>query len=147
MVTIGVAISIMITDFVIPLFFKNGQTVGKKVFGLCLVKKNSVRIKNVQLFVRTLLGKFAIELMVPLYIIIMFYFGLMGLLGLVILLGLGLIQLLLLIFTHYRTVLHDLLSQTVVADMGSQMIFDTEDDLIAFIKENHEKTVNNSIYK
>ena len=79
MVTIGVAISIMITDFVIPLFFKNGQTVGKKVFGLCLVKKNSVRIKNVQLFVRTLLGKFAIELMVPLYIIIMFYFGLMGL--------------------------------------------------------------------
>ena len=147
MITVGVMISILITDFVIPLIFKNGQTIGKKVFGLCLVKKNSVRMKKIQLFVRTLLGKFALELMVPIYIIIMFYFGLMGLLGLIILLGLGLAQLLLLIFTQYRTVIHDLLSQTVVADMSSQMIFDTEDELIDFMNKNHEKNVNNSIYK
>lgn len=147
MVTIGLLVSILITDFVIPLLFKNGQTVGKKVFGLCLVKKNSVRMKNIQLFIRTLLGKFAVELMIPIYIIIMFYFGLMGILGLIILAGLGVAQLLLLIFTQYRTVIHDLLSQTVVADMSSQMIFDTEEDLIEFVKKNHEKTVNNSIYK
>ena len=147
MITVGVMISILITDFVIPLIFKNGQTIGKKVFGLCLVKKNSVRMKKIQLFVRTLLGKFALELMIPIYIIIMFYFGLMGLLGLIILLVLGLVQLLLLIFTQYRTVIHDLLSQTVVADMSSQMIFDTEDELIDFMNKNHEKNVNNSIYK
>ena len=147
MITVGVMISILITDFVIPLIFKNGQTIGKKVFGLCLVKKNSVRMKKIQLFVRTLLGKFALELMIPIYRIMMFYFGLMGLLGLIILLGLGLAQLLLLIFTQYRTVIHDMLSQTVVADMSSQMIFDTEDELIDFMNKNHEKNVNNSIYK
>ena len=147
MATFGICIAVLITDFVIPLIFKNGQTVGKKIFSLCVVKKNSVKIKNVQLFVRTLLGKFAVELMIPVYIIIMFYFGLIGILGVLLLLALAIVQLILLIATRNRTVLHDLLSQTCVADMGSQMIFDSEDDLITFLSKKNRENINNSIYK
>ena len=75
MVSCGVLLAIMICDFVIPLFLKNGQTIGKLCFGLCLVRSDCVRINNIALFTRALLGKFAVESIIPIYAIIyVFYY-------------------------------------------------------------------------
>lgn len=144
MITFSVLLGVIITDFVIPLFFKNGMTLGKKIFSLCLMKVNSVKISPIQLFVRTVLGKFAVELMVPIYIIIMFYFGTIHIIGTIILFGLLLAQLILLFVTKNHQVIHDKLSMTVVVDYASQKIFDTDDEMIEYIKKEHAESLAQS---
>ena len=148
MITFSVLIALIITDFVIPLFFKNGMTLGKKIFSLCLVKTNSVKIKPVQLFVRTVLGKFAIELMIPIYIVTMFMFDTMGIIGTIIIIGLSLAQIILLFVTKNRTVIHDLLSMTICVDYTSQKIFDTDEEMVEYIKQEHaeEMAASKHIY-
>ena len=64
MITFGFLIGTLIIEFVVPLILKDGQTVGKKCFGICVMHQNGVRIKNMTLLVRALLGKFTIEIMI-----------------------------------------------------------------------------------
>ena len=137
MVTASTLLSILIIEFVIPLFFKNGQTIGKKCFGLCLVKSDCVRINAPILFIRTLLGKFTVETMIPIYIIIMIIFGGAGLTGTVVLVLILIIQLILIVSTKNNCLIHDLMAGTVVVDKNGQMIFDSESDLIEFKKNFH----------
>ena len=139
MVTISVLLAILIIEFVLPLVFKNGQTIGKKCFGLCLVKNNCVRINAPILFIRTILGKFTVETMIPIYIIIMIIFGGAGITGTIVLVLILFIQLILVISTKNNCLIHDLMAGTVVVDKNGQMIFDTENDLIEFKKNFHKE--------
>jgi uncharacterized RDD family membrane protein YckC len=139
MLTFGILIAILIVEFLIPLFLKNGQTLGKKMFGICLMMDNGVKIKTLPLFVRTLLGKFTIETMIPVYFIVLLYFGHINLLHIVILGVLVIAELLLIIIHRKNPLLHDLMSYTVVVDKESQMIFDTEEDLIKYKQEMAKK--------
>lgn len=132
--TVSILIAYLGLEFALPLFLGNGQTLGKKIFGLCLMRTDGVRINNLQLFVRTILGKFTIETMVPVYILIMIFFNMVGIVGTVILAALVLAQLILLAVTATNAQIHDLLAGTVVVDYGSQMIFRTTEDLIAYKK-------------
>jgi len=127
--------AILILEFALPLLFKNGQTVGKKVFGLGLVRVDSVALTPLQLFLRTLLGKYTIETMIPVYILLMLFFGTAGLLGTVILFGLLLTQIILFCATQNHSQIHDLMAGTVVVDLKSQRIFRTTEDLIAYQKQ------------
>ena len=97
LITVGLLIGVAVVEFVIPLCLKNGQTVGKKIFGLCLVKNDSVKINNMMLFIRAFLGKFTIETMIPVYFIVLLYFGHINLLHIVILGVLAIAEILLLI--------------------------------------------------
>lgn len=132
--TLSILIAYLALEFALPLFLGNGQTLGKKIFGLCLMRTDGVQINTVQLFVRTVLGKFTIETMIPVYILIMIFFNMIGILGTGILAVLVLVQLILLAVTPTNAQIHDLLAGTVVVDYSSQMIFRTTEDLIAYQK-------------
>ena len=130
----GLLLGIMLWEFVIPMWLGNGQTLGKKAFSLCLVRNDGVKMNTMQLFVRTLLGKFTIETMIPVYILLMLFWGTLDLTGTVILLGLLVAQILCVCLTRTNSAFHDLLAGTVVVDMSSQTIFRTTEDLIAYQK-------------
>lgn len=131
----GFLLGIMLWEFVIPYWLGNGQTLGKKIFGLCLVRNDGVRINTLQLFVRTLLGKFTIETMIPVYILMMLFWGTIDLTGTVMILALLLGQALCVGLTRTNSAIHDLLAGTVVVDMASQTIFRTTEDLISYQKK------------
>lgn len=135
--SLSLLLAITALEFVVPLFLKNGQTLGKKIFGLCLVRSDCVKINNLQLFARTLLGKTAIETMLPVYIILMLFWGIIGLGGTILLLALLLAEIICLIATRRNAALHDLLAGTAVVDRNSQTIFETTEDLIECQKRVH----------
>ena len=134
MITGGVLLGIMMIEFVVPMLLGNGQTLGKKIFGIALVRQDGVKLNAMQLFTRTVLGKFTIETMLPVYMLILNFFNPIGRIGLIVIVCIGLLQLILLAVTRNNQLLHDLLAGTVAVDMASQMIFKTTDDLIAYQK-------------
>ena len=103
-------------ELIIPLILKNGQTVGKKVFGIGVMMTGGTKIKTVALFIRAVLGKYTIETMIPVLIIIMIYFGGIGILGVIILGLIVLLQLILMAATSNNSPIHDLISDTVVIE-------------------------------
>lgn len=142
--TAGILASYLILEFFLPLFvFKNGRTIGKKVFSLALVRNNGVRINGPVLFIRTVLGKYAVETMIAAYIVIMFLFGRADLIMIILFFLVPVINLILLFATRNHTPIHDLLAGTVLVDFESQMIFDTEEDLIEYKKKVHGESVEN----
>ncbi len=131
----GFLLGIMLWEFVVPYWLGNGQTLGKKIFGLCLVRNDGVRMNTMQLFVRTLLGKFTIETMIPVYLLMMLFWGTMDLTGTAMILALLVGQCLCVCLTKTNSAIHDLLAGTVVVDMTSQTIFRSTEDLIAYQKQ------------
>ncbi len=130
--SLGILLSYLLLEFIVPLLLKNGQTVGKKVFGIGLMRTDGVRLNSALLFIRTFLGKFTLETMIPVLIVLLVFFGQLGRTGTIVLLGLGALQLGILIATRTNSLIHDLLAKSVAVDLASQMIFDTEADLIAY---------------
>ena len=133
-VSIGTILSFLLLEFVVPMVLGNGQTLGKKIFGIALVRIDGVKINNIQLFARTILGKCTIETMIPLYILILMLFNLMGIVGPIIVCGLLIAQAASLLISRNNCALHDHIACTIAVDMASQMIFKTTDDLIAYQK-------------
>ena len=135
--TIGILLSVVVLEFLVPILLGNGATVGKKAFSLGLVRSDGVKINAMQLFVRSILGKFTIETMIPLYLFMMMFWGLLGIMGTVIICGLGIAQILLYACTRTSSVLHDLLAGTVVVDISSQRVFRDKNELIEYTKRIH----------
>lgn len=133
-VSLGILLALILWEFVVPRWLGNGQTLGKKIFGLCLIRSDGVKMNTLQLFTRSILGKYAIETMIPVLIVLMIFWGTMGILGPVVLFVLGFGQLASVLFTRHNCAIHDLLAGTVVADYASQTIFETTEDLIAYQK-------------
>lgn len=133
--TFGILLAVVALEFVVPLFLKNGQTVGKKVFGIGLMRTDGVQMNTMQLFTRTVLGKFTIEIMIPVYLIIMIFFNSIGITGPVILALIALAEIVALSVTRTNSMIHDLLAGTVAVDLASQTIFRTTEDLIAYQKK------------
>ena len=133
--TLGILLGLLIMEFAVPLFLGNGQTLGKKIFGLCVVRTDGVKLNHMQLFVRTLLGKFTIETMIPVYILLMLFWGTVGLGGTLALAALLIAQFVCMAVTRTDSAIHDLLAGTAVVDFHSQMIFRTTEDLIAYQKK------------
>ncbi len=124
-VSISMLLSYIILEFVVPLFFKNGQTLGKKMFAIAVMRTDCVRITPIVLFIRTVLGKYTIGTMVPLVMLLTLAFGSTPLMPLTVILLILLIQIVLLVTTKTNSLIHDSLASTVVVDYQSQMIFDT----------------------
>ena len=139
MISLASLASFAITELAVPLFFKNGQTLGKKIFGIAVMRTDGVKVSFFQLFVRAVLGKHTVETMVPVLIAIMFFMGVTGYIGLIAFGLIYLLQLILLIATHTNSVIHDLLSVTVVVDANTQMIFDSTEQMLEFKKKKAEE--------
>lgn len=146
MTTAGILVSMLILHFVIPLILKNGQTVGKKAFSIGLVRQDGVKLNNLQLFVRTLLGQFALETMIPVYIIIMMLWGTVGMMGPIVLIVLIIAQLICVLATRNSTAIHDLLAGTVVVDLSCQKVFDSKEALIEYTQQLHAERAARQLY-
>jgi uncharacterized RDD family membrane protein YckC len=145
-VSLSVLLSYLALEFVVPLLFGNGQTMGKKVFGIALVRVDGVKITTFALFVRTLLGKYTIETMIPVLMAMMIFIGTIGILGPAIVLGLVILQVALIVTSPTNSALHDHMAATVAVDLASQMIFATPEDLVEYKKQVHAEQVKNQPY-
>ena len=135
--SVSILVGFTVMEFVIPLILKNGQTLGKKIFGICLMRDDGVRITPVMLFVRSILGKCTVETMVPIFIVMLIAVGGAGIFGLLALLALLIFQIVLVVKTRTNSMIHDLLAYTVAVDMQSQMIFESKEALIAYKNKLH----------
>ena len=143
----SILIAYLLLEFMVPIFFKNGQTLGKKAFGIGVIHTNGVRMRGQAHFIRSIIGKCLIEALVPFYFIMLVLNGKLGpILGLGMILMLYMLELFSVITTRTRSTIHDLVSDTVVVDFASQMVFDTHDDLIAYKTRIHEEMANAKEY-
>lgn len=129
LVSIGILLGYIVLEFIIPLILKNGQTVGKKVFAICVVRPDCVKITGIALFARTLLGKYAVETMFPVLLVFLFFFGGLGILAIILFAALLLLNTILFFATKNRTPIHDLIAGTATADMKLQIIYSSEEEL------------------
>ena len=114
---------------VVPLCFKNGETLGKLMFKLCLANKLGYRISKIQLIPRFLLS---------LVVVVVLYFVVgLNLISLGILTFLALGSYSMAIFTKEHKALHDFVSGTLVVDKVHSEIFKNYDEAIR-IKESIE---------
>ncbi len=139
--TFSILLGYLLLELLVPILLRNGQTLGKKVFGIAVMQEGGVRITPALLFARTVLGKYTVETMIPVLIILMIWFGVSGLEGTILIGILLLVQMCMLVFTRARSVIHDKLSHTVVVDMASQMIFDSYEELLAYKQKLHSQSV------
>ena len=146
MTSLGILLAYVILEFVIPLLFGNGQTLGKKIFGIGLMQQDGIRVNGRVMFVRTILGKYTIETMVPVLILLMIWFGILGLAGTLTLAGLMLVQAGMLLFTRKRLVIHDALACTVTVDVASQLIFPDREAMIAYKEKVHAEQAARAAY-
>ena len=138
-ISLSMLIAFLILEFIVPLLFKNGQTLGKKIFGIAVIRVDGVRIPTFQLFVRAVLGKYTIETMVPLFIIMLFLMGTLGIMGPIVILLLLILQIVVMFVSKTNSPIHDLLAVTVVVDINTQMIFDSTAEMIEYKKKRAEE--------
>lgn len=145
-VTFGLLGSFLVLEFAVPLLFGNGQTVGKKIFGIAVMHLEGVRLSHMPLFVRTVLGKFAVETMPFAMAALYVLSGVGSPVFLLIAAALLLMQFIVLIASHENALLHDKMAVTVAVDMASQMIFDTREQMLEYKKKAHAEKVASSVY-
>jgi uncharacterized RDD family membrane protein YckC len=145
-VIFSILFSYAILEFTIPLFLKNGQTLGKKIFGVGIMRLDGVRVSAPILFIRTILGKYTIEVMVPVMIFIGIRFNMLGLIGLIIALLVIISNIIMVIITKTNSPIHDMLASTVTVDMATQLIFDTPEAMLEYKQRVHAEMAEKSEY-
>ena len=137
MTTGGILVAMLLLNLLVPLLLKNGQTVGKKAFALGVIRQDGVKMNTVQLLVRTLLGQFTLETMIPVYILLMMFWGTIGIAGPAVLCILAVGQMVCMGVSRHNAALHDMLAGTVVVDLASQKVFESQEALIEYTKQVH----------
>jgi len=134
-VALGLLIAFIGLEFVVPLIFGHGRTLGKKIFGIAVMHSNGVKIKSVTVFIRAILMKFAVETMIPASVLLQFMFGAGGMLGIILAFIILAVQIIMPLATKNRYALHDGFCSTVVVDYATQRIFESEAALIEYKRE------------
>jgi hypothetical protein len=94
------------------------------------------------MFVRSILGKYTVETMVPIFLIVLTLVGGAGIIGLAALVILLAYNVVLFVRTKNKTFIHDLLAYTVAVDIHSQMIFETKEEMMAYKNKIHADIVD-----
>ena len=118
------ALSSTVFFLVIPLIFRNGETLGKLMFKLCLVNKLGYRHSRLQIIPRFLL---AVAVVLVLYFVVGF-----NILSLGILTFIALASYSLTIFTKDHKAIHDFVAGTLVVDKVNSEIYKNYDEAIKF---------------
>ena len=142
----SILLGYLILEFAVPLILKNGQTLGKKIFSIAIVRSDCVKISPTVLFIRTILGKYTISTMVPVYMILMLLFGAAPIMPLAIIILVLLIQVVILITSKTNSLIHDSLASTVAVDLQSQLIFDTPEALNEYKLRLHREEAEKAKY-
>ena len=143
--SIGILLASWVLDFIVPLLFKNGQTLGKKLFSIAVMRVDGVKVSTFELFVRSILGKYTIETMVP-FLMLITLFGNAPLMPLAVLLLIFLLEVVTMITTKTNSLLHDKLASTVVVDLQSQMIFDSVRAMQEYKAKIHKEMADKADY-
>lgn len=143
---VGLFIAYFVSDFIVPLIFGNGQTLGKKIFGICLMRDDGVKISSVMLFVRAILGKFTVETMVPIFLVLLVLVGGAGFIGILSIIAIYVFDIVLIIKTKTNSAIHDMLAYTVAVDKESQMIFETKEAMIEYKNKIHAEEAEKKLY-
>ena len=144
--SLGIFLAFLVMEFTVPMVLGNGQTLGKKMFGIGLMRTDGVQVNGIAMFVRTALGKYAVETMIPVLILIMLYFNMIGLTGTAVLGLMLIVQAVLVLATRRNALLHDCLASTVCIDVGSQMIFKSREAMIAYKEKAHAEQAARAPY-
>ncbi|MBQ2740458.1 MAG: RDD family protein [Clostridia bacterium] len=131
---VGLLASHLLLNFCLPLLLKNGQTLGKKTFGLAVMRTNGVKVSGAVLFSRQFIGLCAIE---TLAVIFMCFLGIVGLITALLV---QVLQIGVMIKTETNSSIHDLLADTVVVELASQQIFETEEERAQFLAQESVET-------
>ncbi len=145
-ITFAILIAYLLLEFIVPLLFGNGQTLGKKIFGIGVMREDSVQLTPMLLFIRTVLGKYTVETMIPVMIIFMIMFNAIGIVGIAVLALFAVLQIVTICITRGRMPLHDLLAHTVTVDLSSQKIFESPEALLAYKQKIHAEAANQAKY-
>ncbi len=145
-ITFSLLAAYLVLELIIPLILGNGQTLGKKIFGIALMRVDGVRLTPVQLFVRTVLGKYTVETMIPAMFAVTIFLGQSTLISILAPALILLTQIVLLIITHTNSLIHDKMAGTVAVDMASQLIFDSAEELAAYKRQLHTEEANRADY-
>lgn len=138
--------ALLLLELLMPLMLGNGQTVGKKIFGIGLMHVEGIRISGKQVFIRALLGKYSVELMLPIYILLMTFTGGLGIVGLALLAALLIAQIICIAITRTNAPIHDIFAATVAVDLASQRIFEDIEDRDNYIKAIHAERAARAEY-
>ena len=133
--SLGILLAHLVLEFAIPLWLKNGQTLGKKCFGIALMRKDGIKVTPFMMFARSILGKYTIETMIPFLLIMAIFFNIMGAGAALICLLFLIVQVIVTLATRNKTALHDIMACTIAVDMNSQMIFETVEEMDAYNEE------------
>lgn len=144
--TLAILSAYLVLEFAIPIKLGNGQTLGKKIFGVGVMRTDGIKVTPPLLFIRTILGKFTIETMIPVLIGVMIFFNMIGIVGILILGLILLLQIILMIVTNTNSCIHDVLAKTVTVELASQMIFENEQEMIAYKNKVHAENVARQTY-
>lgn len=144
--SLGILLAYIILEFTVPMVLGHGRTIGKRIFGLGVMQQNGVRVNGVVMFIRTVLGKYAIETMIPVMMVLMLFFGTVGEVGWLIVGAISIAQIVLLATTKERCMIHDKLANTVTIDYASQMIFSTQEDMITYKQKVAAEKAANQAY-
>ena len=131
--TSGIIVSTAILEFAIPLAFGDGRTLGKRLFGLGVMRREGLRIRPTVLFVRGVVGKAVLELILPVLILFSAFAGYTGFFGIAMLAAFVIAEIAAYAKSRTGAFLHDVLADTVVVDWDSQMIFDSKEALDEYI--------------
>lgn len=142
----GIVVSMLILEFIVPLLLKDGRTLGKRLFGLGVMRTNYVRITPVQLFVRGVIGKGVFELVLPILIVMSVLSGRTGMFGLILLGAMVIAEIVVLVKSDSNSMLHDVLADTAVVDWASQMIFENEKQRDEYVRRQKEEIEQNKLY-
>ena len=145
-ISIGMLLAFAVLEFIVPLIFKNGQTIGKKVFGVAVMRLDHVKITAPFLFVRNILGKYTVETMIPIILIILIVYNMVGAMGPIIIALVLLSNIIMMIVTKTNSGIHDMLASTVVVDLASQMIFDSPEAVLEYKQKVHAEAAEKSSY-
>lgn len=146
MAGLSVFFATLLLEFCVPLLFGNGQTVGKKIFSIAVMRSHGVKINGVCLFIRSILGKCTVELLVPMMCVIMLYLGLTGVFAVTVVNILLLVELVLVISNRNNALIHDIMADTVVVDMASQMIFASEEERLEYQQREAAEKASRQVY-
>lgn len=119
-------LSIMITEFLIPLLIHNHKTLGYWAMHIGILSKECVKPKPVQLFARAIIGRWALEVVPIIYILLNLRGSLVILIVLAVLVVLELISF---FFTKNHIWLHDFVANTVPVDADTQYFADSLEEL------------------
>ena len=123
---ISIVITSLILELIVPLFLKNGQTVGMKCFKVALLSKTNIAISLNQLFVRFIFGKVVLMKAIP-YLCLFFAFfnpaG--GLFGLVMLIAIYIGNLVLIFASKNKTNISDMLVSVFQVDYTQTVFYKT----------------------